>query len=60
MEEEKTDEVFDVLSKNVTKRIIRQHGVNSTVAGTLLKQPVDVEEYGGVAFVIDVEAFRKF
>ncbi len=60
VEEEKTDEVFDVLSKNVTKRIIRQHGVNSTVAGTLLKQPVDVEEYGGVAFVIDVEAFRKF
>ncbi|MCI9111931.1 MAG: hypothetical protein HFJ99_05155 [Eubacterium sp.] len=60
VEQEKINEVFEVLGKNVTKRIIRQHGVNSTVAGTLLKQPVDVEEYGGVAFVIDVEDFRKF
>lgn len=60
VEQDKIEEVFDVLGKNVTKRIIRQHGVNSTVAGTLLKQPVDVEEYGGVAFVIDVENFRKF
>lgn len=60
VEEEKIEKVFDVLSGNVTKRIVRQYGVNSTVSGTLLKQPVDVEEYGGVAFVIDVEDFRKF
>ena len=57
---EKIDGVFAVLHKNVTKRIVRQQGVQSTLAGTLLKQPVDVEEYGGVAFIIDVEDFRKF
>lgn len=60
VDEEKLEAVFDVMSNNVTKRIVRQHGVQSTLAGTLLKQPVDVEEYGGVAFVIDVESFRKF
>lgn len=60
VEKEKIEEVFDVLSHNVTKRIVRQYGVSSTVAGTLLKQPVDVEEYGGVCFIIDVEDFRKF
>ena len=60
VEQEKIEEVYEVLSQNVTKRIVRKHGVNSTAAGTLLKQPVDVEEYGGVSFVIDVEDFRKF
>ena len=60
VDEEKIEDVFDVLSKNVTKRIVRQRGVKSTLSGTLLKQPVDVEEYGGVAFIIDVEDFRKF
>ena len=57
---EKIDDVFTVLHENVTKRIVRQHGVQSTLSGTLLKQPVDMEEYGGVAFIIDVEDFRKF
>ena len=60
VENSKTEAVFDVLGKNVTKRVIKQYGVKSTLSGTLLKQPVDVEEYGGVAFVIDVEDFRKF
>ncbi len=60
IEKEKTEDVFTLLKKNVTKRIVRRHGVNSTLAGTLLTQPVDVEEYGGTAFVIDVEDFRKF
>ena len=39
---------------------MRKRDVASTLNGTLLKQPVDVEEYGGVAFVIDVEDFVKF
>ena len=60
IEEEKTEEVFDLIKQNVTKRVVRRQGVNSTLAGTLLTQPVDVEEYGGVAFTIDVEDFRKF
>lgn len=60
VDDDKTDQVLSVLEKSVTKRIVRQHGVQSTLSGTLLKQPVDVEEYGGVAFVIDVEDFKKF
>ena len=53
-------EAFEVLQSSVSKRIVKQHGVQSTLKGTLLKQPVDVEEFGGVAFVINVEEFKKF
>lgn len=60
VEDEKVDEAFDVLKGSVTKRVVRKRDVASTLNGTLLKQPVDVEEYGGVAFVIDVEDFVKF
>lgn len=60
IDDAKVDEVFDVLQSAVTKRVVRQHGVKSTLQGTLLQQPIDVEEYGGVAFVIDVEEFKKF
>ena len=44
-EDHKVEQLFDVLKKHVTKR--------------LLRQPVDVEEYGAVAFVINVDEFRK-
>lgn len=57
--DERVDELFDLIEKNVTKRVLRQKGVESTVEGSLLKKPVDVEEYGAVAFVINVEDFRK-
>lgn len=60
VEDSKVDEVFEVLQGAVTKRVVRQPGVKSTLQGTLLQQPVDVEEFGGVAFVIDVEEFKKF
>lgn len=60
VDDAKVDEVFDVLQGAVAKRVVRQHGVKSTLQGTLLQQPIDVEEYGGVAFVIDVEEFKKF
>ena len=60
VEDSKVDEAFEVLKSSVTKRVVKQYGVQSTLTGTLLKQPVDVEEYGGVAFVIDVDEFRKF
>lgn len=60
VKKEKTDEVMDILQKSVTKRVIRQRGIKSTLQGTLLQQPIDVEENGGVAFVLDVEEFKKF
>lgn len=59
-EDERVDSLLSVLETSVTKRVVKSHGVKSTLAGTLLKQPVDVEEYGGVAFVVDVEEFKKF
>ncbi len=59
VEEEKVEELFGIIEKNVTKRVLRQKGVESTIEGSLLKKPVDVEEFGAVAFVIDVEQFRK-
>lgn len=60
VDDNKTDEVMNLLEKTVTKRVVRQHGVKSTLSGTLLKQPIDVEEYGATAFIIDVEDFKKF
>lgn len=59
IKDERVEELFDLIEKNVTKRVLRQKGVESTVEGSLLKKPVDVEEYGAVAFVINVEDFRK-
>jgi len=59
VEEEKLEKLFSIIEKNVTKRVIRQKGVESTIEGSLLKKPVDVEEFGAVAFVIDVDQFRK-
>ena len=57
-EDHKVEQLFDVLGKHVTKRVVRQVGVASTLEGSLLRQPVDVEEYGAVAFVINVDEFR--
>lgn len=59
VDDEKVDFLFSVLESNITKRVIRKSGVESTIEGSLLKKPVDVEEYGAVAFVIDVEQFKK-
>lgn len=59
VDNEKVDCLFNVIEKNVTKRIVKKTGVESTLEGSLLKKPVDVEEYGAVAFVVDVEQFRK-
>lgn len=57
--DDRVDCLFEIIEKNVTKRVIRQKGVESTIEGSLLKKPVDVEEFGAVGFVIDVEEFRK-
>ncbi len=59
IEDDKVDLLFSILKKNVTKRVVRKTGVESTIEGSLLKKPVDVEEYGAVAFVVDVDQFKK-
>ena len=55
----KDEKLFSIIEKNVTKRVVRHVGVDSTLQGSLLRKPVDVEEYGAVAFVLDVDQFRK-
>ncbi|MCM1285066.1 MAG: cyclic-di-AMP receptor [Acetobacter sp.] len=58
-EDDKVEKLFEIIEKSVTKRIVRKTGVESTIEGSLLKKPVDVEEFGAVAFVINVDEFRK-
>ncbi len=59
VDESRVEELFEIIESNVTRRVLREKGVESTIEGSLLKKPVDVEEYGAVAFVVDVEDFRK-
>ncbi|MBQ7740869.1 MAG: cyclic-di-AMP receptor [Eubacterium sp.] len=59
-DDDKVEKLFEILKKNLTKRIVKTPGVTSTLSGSFLNQAVDVEEYGGVAFTLDVEDFQKF
>lgn len=59
-EDDKVEKLYDLIKNNVTKRTVKTPGVTSTVDGSLLNKAVDVEEYGAVAFTIDVENFSKF
>lgn len=59
VDDDRVDALFEIIEKNVTKRVVRQTSVESTIEGLLLKKPVDVEEYGAVAFVVNVEEFKK-
>ena len=59
-ESERVDKLYSILKESVTKRKIKTQGVTSTLSGSLLKQAVDVEEYGAVAFTTDIEKFEKF
>lgn len=59
-DDEKVEALYEILKSSVTKRTVRTPGVTSTLAGSLLKQAVDVEEYGAVAFTLDVDSFQKF
>ena len=58
-DDEKVKPLLEIMKNNVTKRVVKSTEVTSTVSGSLLKQSVDVEEYGIVAFVINVEDFIK-
>ena len=59
-EDDRVEKLYDILKKNVKKRVVKSPGVQSTLSGSLLNQPVDVEEHGAVAFTLDVENFLKF
>jgi uncharacterized protein YaaQ len=59
-QDNEVEKLFDILKNNSTKRVVTSQGVTSTASGSLLNQSVDVEEYGVVAFTIDVEDFQKF
>ena len=59
-DEDKVDRLYSILKETVTKRKIKTQGVTSTLSGSLLRQAVDVEEYGAVAFMTDIDRFEKF
>lgn len=59
VKDDEVEKLFGIIEKNVTKRVVRHVGVDSTLQGSLLRKPVDVEEYGAVVFVLDVDQFRK-
>ena len=58
--DERVEQLYTILKESVTKRVVKTPGVKSTITGSLLNQAVDVEEYGAVAFTINVEDYQKF
>ena len=59
-EDEKVNTLIEIMKNSATKRVVATSGVTSTLDGSLLKKAVDVEKYGIVAFVINIEEFIKF
>jgi len=59
-EDDKVERLYEILKNNVTKRTVKTPGVTSNIHGSLLKQAVDVEEGGAVAFTLDIDNFQKF
>ena len=58
-DDDKVEKLLDIMKNSATKRVVKSSGVTSTVMGSLLNQAVDVEEYGIVAFIINIEEFIK-
>ncbi|MBQ9531109.1 MAG: cyclic-di-AMP receptor [Eubacterium sp.] len=58
-DDEKVKPLLEIMKNNVTKRTVASTGVTSTITGSLLNQAVDVEKYGIVAFIVNVEEFIK-
>ena len=56
---EEVENIIEIIKNSVTKRTVVSNGVDSTLTGTLLQAPVEVETGGAVVFVIDVEQFEK-
>ncbi|HBA93398.1 MAG TPA: transcriptional regulator [Ruminococcaceae bacterium] len=59
-QDEKVPEIYDIIKKNVSKRIVKSPGVTSNVHGSLLNQSVDVEVGGATAFTVNIEDLVKF
>ena len=59
-EDDRVEKLYQILKSSVTKRVVKTPGVKSTITGSLLNQAVDVEEFGAVAFTLNVEDFNKF
>ncbi|MBQ8077674.1 MAG: cyclic-di-AMP receptor [Eubacterium sp.] len=59
-DDDKVEKFYSILKDNVKKRTVKTCGVKSTLSGSFLKQEIDVEEHGAVAFTLDVEDFHKF
>ncbi|MBR1762177.1 MAG: cyclic-di-AMP receptor [Eubacterium sp.] len=58
-DDDKVTPLLEIMKNAATKRVVKSEGVTSTISGSLLNQAVDVEEYGIVAFVINIEEFFK-
>ena len=58
-EDDKVKPLIEIMKNSATKRKVESTGVTSTITGSLLKQAVDVEKYGIVATVINVDEFIK-
>ena len=58
-DDEKVKPLLEIMKNSATKRVVESQGVTSTISGSLLKKAVDVEKYGIVAFVINIEEFYK-
>ena len=58
--DERVEKLYEILKGSVTKRTVKTQGVTSTIHGSLLKQAVNVEEGGAVAFTMDIDNFEKF
>lgn len=59
VEEEKVEQVVELIKGCATKRTITESGVKSTLEGSLLANPIEVTTGGAVIFVLDVEQFFK-
>ena len=58
-DDEKVNALLEIMKNSATKRVVESTGVTSTIDGSLLKKAVDVEKYGIVATIINVEEFIK-
>ncbi|MBR3148634.1 MAG: cyclic-di-AMP receptor [Eubacterium sp.] len=59
-EDERVENLYKILKGSVKKRVVKDERVKSTLTGSLLNQEIKVEEYGAVAFTMDIENFQKF
>lgn len=59
VEDEKVQNVIDVIRGCISKRTIVKGGVDSTLEGSLLEKSIEVTNGGATIFVLDVADFQK-